>query len=125
MFATCDNRGNCYVIDFLMGVGPALQPQAEHIRVLWKKMAWEGKRRFPYPVCHSIDDKEEIWELLTHKLRVLFFLDGENTFVFTNGLLKKRMKIRAQDKEKTINLKKRYFEEKESGELEYLTSLEE
>jgi len=125
VLGTCDDYGACHAIDFLMGLGANLKAHAARIRRLQKTMAEQGISRLPDSICHNVDIPEEIWELRTHRLRAFFFFDGDHTFIFTNGLPKKRDEIRPQDKQMSINLKRKYFHDQSEGKLEYLPALEE
>ena len=125
LYAICNEREDCAVLDFLDSVGSTLEPQADQIRDLWTRMKKDGKRYLPYSVCHQIDKPHELWELVTKKLRVVFFLDGDDSFIFTDGFFKKKQEIKREDKFTSIEKRKQYFREKATRTFEYLEPLEE
>jgi phage-related protein len=113
VLAVVDDRGQCQVIDFLMGsgAGPSAA-QRSMLRFLRSRLPAEGPPR-SVELCKALGDG--IFELRRQpkgpKLRVLFFYDDGYRIVCTNAFLKAERTPRTEVR-LARDLKRRYFSAK-------------
>lgn len=89
VLATCSERGDCPVLEFLAGLEGRLAKQAVRMLALLSQVAEEGP---PRNVERSHKVAAEIWELIQGDLRILWFYAEGQIVVLTGGFVKKSQK---------------------------------
>lgn len=89
VLATCSERGDCPVLEFLAGLKGGLAKQTVRMLALLSQVAEEGP---PRNVERSHKVAAEIWELIHGDLRILWFYAAGRIVVLTGGFVKKSQK---------------------------------
>lgn len=115
VYAVCDSRHSCVLLDFLEGLGANLQRDSDHMLALLERVSQQGPPHNT-DVSHQIDG--EIWEFIKGRLRLFWFYDEGRVVVCTHGLVKKGQKTPKSDIEQAQQWRNSYLESKQKGTLE-------
>lgn len=89
LLAVCPDRGDCPVLEFLVGLSGKLARQQEQMLALLSQVAEDGP---PRNVERSHKIAGDIWELLRGDLRTLWFYGEGRIVVLAVGFVKKSQK---------------------------------
>ncbi len=115
IYAACDARGDCELVEFLDGLGANLQGDGDHMLELLERVSSNGPRRNT-DICHQIQD--DVWEFIKGRLRVLWFYDKGRIVVCTHGFVKNSRKTPKAEIAKAARIKEQYFAAKAQNDLE-------
>lgn len=115
IYAACDARGHCELVEFLDGLGANLQGDGDHMLELLERVAVNGPPR-NQDVCHQIQG--DIYEFIKRRLRVLWFYDEGRVILCTHGFMKNTRKTPKVEIAKAERIKERYFSAKARNDLE-------
>lgn len=114
IFAACDNRGDCALLDFLADLGAGLEKDGDRMLTVLEKVAQQGPLRNDR-VSHKIDG--DIWEFIQGRLRVLYFYDEGRVVVCTHGFVKKTQKAPKGEIATANRVREQYHAAKRQGNL--------
>lgn len=115
VLAICDTRGACPLLDFLQGLGPNHAASVRRMLALLREfVANEGPPRST-DRCHKLRD--EIWEFIAGRLRVLWFHDRGRVIVCAHGFVKRGQKTPAQELGRAEAAAKEYGEARRQGRV--------
>ena len=89
VLAICGPRGECPLLDFLGGLEAQLEADGRSMLRLLSFVAEQGP---PHNVEVSHKIAGEIWELITGRLRVLWFYDQGRLVICSHGFVKRTRK---------------------------------
>lgn len=94
--------------------------KASGIASLLEKVAYDplGPRCLPTKLCHAVVNGHDIWQFSKSNYRILWFYDEGKTIICTHAFIKTSQKTPKREQKRATDLKKLYFEAKESGKLE-------
>lgn len=114
LYAIGKDEQYCQLLDFLDTIGSNLQKDGDRVLALLKQAAQNGPPRNT-EISHQI--KDEIFELIQGRLRVLWFYDEGKLILCTHVFIKKTQKTPVAEIELAITTRGKYFEEKKKGPL--------
>ena len=88
LYAVCNERGDCELLDFLAGLEGGLMKNASRMRELLDRVAESGPPRNT-EISHDLDKRKGIWEFIQGDLRVLWFYDKGKLIICSHGVIKK------------------------------------
>lgn len=112
VYAIGKDEQHCQLLDFLGTIGSNLEKDRDRILALLKRVAQKGPPRNT-EISHQI--KNEIFEFIQGRLRVLWFYDEGKIIVCTHGFIKKSRKTPVAEIEQALSAWDRYFEHKKKG----------
>lgn len=115
IYAACNARGDCELIEFLDGLGANLQDDADHMLELLERVSITGPPRNS-GICHQIQG--DIYEFIKRRLRVLWFYDEGRVIVCTHGFMKDTQKTPKAEIAKADRIREQYFASKAQNDLE-------
>lgn len=115
IFAACDSRDRCMLLDFFNGLGPNLEKDMHRMLGLLEEVAANGPPRNTV-VCHKIQG--DIWEFIKGRLRVFWFADEGRIIVCTHGIIKKSNKTPKEDIAQAVRIHEQYRTARKRGYLE-------
>lgn len=72
--------------------------------------------------CHSVSDEYKIWQVSTHKHRLLWFYDEGHIIICTHVFYKnKNGRTPPKEIERACNIKVEYFEAKRANQLKFVS----
>jgi phage-related protein len=117
VYAIGKDEQHCQLLDFLGTIGSNLQKDVDRVLALLKRVSQKGPPRNT-EISHQI--KDEIFEFIQGRLRVLWFYDEGRLILCTHGFIKKTQKTPASEIEQAIKTREKYFREKGKGPLKIL-----
>ena len=113
--------GKCEAEDFIVSGEESTRASREALATLIETIAQEGLGNLPSSLCHEVDKKNGIYELIKGRLR-LFFFKGANgdVAVCTAGVMKKAQKADKAAVAKAVRLKIEYLAASKSRTIEYI-----
>jgi phage-related protein len=115
VYAACDTRGECDLIEFLDSLGANLQGDGDHMLSLLERVSINGPPRNT-EICHQIQN--DLWEFIKGRLRVLWFYDKGRIVVCTHGFVKSSPKTPKAEIAKATTVRAQYFAAKARNDLE-------
>ena len=115
VYAACDARGDCDLVEFLDGLGANLQSDGDHMLELLERVSISGPPR-NNDICHQIQG--DIYEFIKRRLRVLWFYDEGRVIVCTHGFIKDTQKTPKAEIAKADRIREKYFAAKAQNGLE-------
>lgn len=119
LYAIGKDDQHCQLLDFLESIGSNLQKDGDRVLALLERVSQKGSPRIT-EISHQI--KDEIFEFIQGRLRVLWFYDEGKLILCTQGFIKKTRKTPSSEIELAITTRKKYFEEKKKGPLKIIKS---
>lgn len=114
VYAACDARGECTLLEFLNGLGADLEKDSDRILTLLERVAQQGPVRND-KISHKIEG--DIWEFIQGRLRVFYFYDEGRVVVCTHGLVKKTQKTPKGEITAANRVRVQYLAAKQRGDL--------
>jgi phage-related protein len=114
LYAACDARGACTLLEFLDGLGADLEKDSDRMLALLERVAQQGPVRND-KISHKIEG--DIWEFIQGRLRVFYFYDEGRVVVCTHGLVKKTQKTPKGDIAMANRIREQYLAAKRQGDL--------
>lgn len=115
VYAACDARNDCELVEFLDGLGANLQDDADHMLELLERVSKNGPPRNK-DICHQIQG--DIYEFIKRRLRVLWFYDEGRVIVCTHGFMKDTQKTPKAEIAKADHIREQYFAAKARNDIE-------
>ncbi len=116
--AVKEKSGACPAMDFLTGIEDQFKAHATGLLVLLERIADCGLDGISSKLCHCVDRKYGIYELIKGRLRLFFFKgDGGIVLIATHGIVKKSQKTPQQDIDRAIAVKKAYDQARAKNKL--------
>jgi hypothetical protein len=115
VLAVCSERGECPLIDFLIGLRGQLQDQGVRMLALIKLVAEDGPPRNPSQINHIRGTP--IYEFIRGDLRVFWFHDEGKVVVCSHGIVKRTQKTPAREIELAKRNHAEYMAAKRAGKL--------
>ncbi len=116
--AVKEDDGTCPALDFLAGIGAQFKASATGLLALLEHIADCGLGGLSSKLCHCVNRKHGIYELIKGRLRLFFFKgDGGIVLIATHGIIKKSQKTPRQDIDRAIAAKKAYDQAKAENRL--------
>jgi len=112
LYAIGKDEQHCQLRDFLDTIGSNLQKDGDRVLALLKRAAQKGPPRNT-EISHQI--KDEIFEFIQGRLRVLWFYDQGKLILCTHVFIKKTQKTPAAEIDLAISIREKYLEEKKKG----------
>ena len=112
--AVCGDRGDCRLLEFL---GSFEEPEDSEARKMMALIRWTAREGPPRNTEKSNPLGDEIFELKTTALRLLYFYDQNQVIVCSHGFVKKSRRCPPGEKAAAVGNRLRYFEAKQSGKL--------
>jgi phage-related protein len=113
ILAICNERGDCQLEEFL---GSFRDPASGAIKMM-ALLKWTSRHGAPTNRQRSNTLGDEIFELKSGSLRVLYFYDADRLIICSHGFVKKTQKCPSSEKAAAAACRRRYFEAKRNGEL--------
>lgn len=114
ILATCTDRGDCPLLDFLAGLEGGLVKDGRRMLKLFDRVANFGPPRNT-EISHQLGPG--LWEFIQGRLRVLWFYDEGKLVICSHGFLKKRQKTSSAELERAQQAQRRYLAAKKKGVL--------
>lgn len=115
VIAVCDDDENSVLDELCEALSGDLEQDGEKLAADLKKLSTHGPRIFNDDKCHQICKKEQIYQLTSKRLRMLWFYDKNMVIVCAHGFVKYTQKTPKHIKERAVEVKKQYFNDKENG----------
>ena len=112
VLAICTERGECELLSFLGEMVGSIKKDAIRMANLLERTAKEGPSKRT-EISHQL--KDEIFEFIQGRLRVLWFYDEGRVVVCTHGFIKKSKKTPRGEIQQAKEIHRRYFEDKAKG----------
>jgi len=112
LYALGKDEHHCQLLDFLETIGTNLQNDGDRVLALLEQVSQKGPSRIT-EISHKI--KDEIFEFIQGRLRVLWFYDEGKLILCTHGFIKKTQKTPVAEIDLAISTRKKYFQEKKKG----------
>lgn len=117
LYALGKNDKICQLLDFIDSLESNLQKDRDRMLALLERAAEKGPPRNT-DISHLI--KDEIFEFIQGRLRVLWFYDEGKLILCTQGFIKKTQKTPTAEIDLAISFKERYFKVKKKGPLKII-----
>lgn len=114
VYAACDPRGECTLLEFLDGLGADLEKDSDRMLALLERVAQKGPLRND-KISHKIEG--DIWEFIQGRVRVFYFYYEGRVVVCTHGLVKKTQKTPKGDIATANRIREQYLAAKQQGDL--------
>jgi hypothetical protein len=104
-----DNKLVCPVLEFFEKLENNYQGSKDGLLAWIDYIAKNGTQGLSSKICHCVDDKNKIFELIKGDLRLFFFKGHCDLIVIaTHGIIKKTQHTKTSDKNRAIKYKKQY-----------------
>lgn len=111
-FAACSDRGDCELLNFL----GSLPDSGPIIRCI-EEAAKDGPHALQDSRSHLINKDNKLYELISGRVRVVFFTDSNRVVICTHGFIKKSQKSPKLEVEKAIRIRNKYFKSKSDNKI--------
>ncbi len=79
-----------------------------------------GPRELTTELCHQLDPKNDIWEFIKGRFRILWFEDEGKVILCTHAFMKKSGKVPPAEIEMAVRIKEKYLSSRRDGTLELI-----
>ena len=122
VLAEVDSHGACALEAALVRYSQSKQYSAavNGFLALWERIPLEGPRRFGTDLYHRVDHEHDIYEFIKGDLR-LYCFEAEGRLVVCSHVDKKStQKTKDRDKQRAIELRRRYLKAESDKSLEII-----
>lgn len=127
VLAEVDSHGACAIEAALVRYSQSKQYSAAvtGLLALWERIPLEGPRRLGTDLYHRVDTEHDIYEFIKGNLR-LYCFEAKGRLVVCSHVDKKlTQKTKARDKQRAIELRKRYLKAEADKLLEIIEEKDE
>jgi len=123
---TKNSEEHCPPVDFLDEIDSKYQKTAGGMYALIALIAENGLQNISSKLCHRVDEKNKIYELIKGDLRIFFFKGNKDLIIIaTHGIIKKSQKTKQTDIDKAVKYKRRYQKAHDTNDLTIIEAEEE
>jgi phage-related protein len=119
VYAIGKDERHCPLVDFLESVGSNLQKDGDRVLALLERVSEKGPPRIT-DISHQI--KDNLFEFIQGRLRVLWFYDEGKLIICTHGFIKKTQKTPSSETDQALSMRENYLQEKRKSPLKIIKS---
>lgn len=119
IYAVASNRGDCELLEFLLGLGANYEDNVNAVLALFDAISEkaEGPQNISSKKCHTITADKKIWQVSVGRIRVAWFYDGDKIMICTHGFFKNSQETKESDKKHALKIRKDYLGDKVANNI--------